>query len=92
MILTVTLNAAIDKTYRVEDFSLDRVHRPTEWRIAAGGNESFKSGYTKLARTGGSPLGDPAAIAKTMSELTTEFSHELTRSLSGSARTAAVSP
>ncbi len=37
MILTVTLNAAIDKTYRVERFSLDRVHRPDEWRIAAGG-------------------------------------------------------
>jgi 1-phosphofructokinase family hexose kinase len=37
LILTVTLNAAIDKTYRVEGFKLDRVHRPAETRIAAGG-------------------------------------------------------
>jgi tagatose 6-phosphate kinase len=37
LILTVTLNAAVDKTYRVERFTLDRVHRPTEWRIVAGG-------------------------------------------------------
>lgn len=37
MILTVTLNAAVDKTYRVENFALDRVHRPSEWRVAAGG-------------------------------------------------------
>ena len=37
MILTVTLNAAIDKTYRVENFALDRVHRPSESRIVAGG-------------------------------------------------------
>lgn len=37
MILTVTLNAAVDKTYRVENFTLDRVHRPSEWRIVAGG-------------------------------------------------------
>jgi 1-phosphofructokinase family hexose kinase len=37
LILTVTLNSAVDKTYRVERFMLDRVHRPTEWRIVAGG-------------------------------------------------------
>jgi 1-phosphofructokinase family hexose kinase len=37
LILTVTLNAAVDKTYRIERFTLDRVHRPTEWRIVAGG-------------------------------------------------------
>lgn len=37
MILTVTLNAAVDKTYRVANFSLDRVHRTAEWRDAAGG-------------------------------------------------------
>jgi len=37
VILTVTLNAAVDKTYRVENFTLDRVHRPSEWRIVAGG-------------------------------------------------------
>ena len=37
MILTVTLNAAVDKTYTVENFRIDRVHRPSKWRIVAGG-------------------------------------------------------
>jgi 1-phosphofructokinase family hexose kinase len=37
LILTVTLNAAVDKTYRVPNFELDRVHRTSEWRDAAGG-------------------------------------------------------
>lgn len=37
MILTVTPNTAIDKTYKVEGFGLDRVHRPTEIRTVAGG-------------------------------------------------------
>ena len=37
MILTVTPNAAIDKTYIVEGFGLDRVHRPTECRTVPGG-------------------------------------------------------
>ncbi|MCL6520066.1 MAG: 1-phosphofructokinase [Armatimonadetes bacterium] len=37
MILTVTPNTAVDKTYTVENFSIDRVHRPSEWRIVAGG-------------------------------------------------------
>ena len=37
MILTVTLNAAVDKTYTVENFRIDRVHRPASWRIVAGG-------------------------------------------------------
>ena len=37
MIVTVTLNAAIDKTYTVESFGLDRVHRPSAERSVAGG-------------------------------------------------------
>lgn len=37
MILTVTLNSAVDKTYTVEQFAIDRVHRPSTWRIVAGG-------------------------------------------------------
>ena len=37
MILTVTPNAAIDKTYTVEHFGLDRVHRPSASRTVAGG-------------------------------------------------------
>jgi uncharacterized lipoprotein YmbA len=80
----------------VDQFDVDNAGRGTlvaQWRIAASdGNESGTSGYTRLARTGGSPRGNPAAIARTMSELTADFSSELTRSLSGSAKTAAVSP
>lgn len=37
MILTVTPNAAVDKTYRVEDFRLDFVNRPSEEFTVAGG-------------------------------------------------------
>ena len=37
MVVTVTLNAAIDKTYTVEGFSLDRVHRPSVAKSVAGG-------------------------------------------------------
>jgi tagatose 6-phosphate kinase len=37
MILTVTLNTAVDKTYTVENFTIDRVHRPSAWRIVPGG-------------------------------------------------------
>lgn len=37
MILTVTPNANVDKTYRVEDFCLDRVHRPSLAYTSAGG-------------------------------------------------------
>ncbi|HEX5322735.1 MAG TPA: PfkB family carbohydrate kinase, partial [Capsulimonadaceae bacterium] len=36
-VVTVTLNAAIDKTYIVPDFTLDRIHRPIEARTSAGG-------------------------------------------------------
>lgn len=37
LIVTVTLNAAVDKTYRVENFGLDKVHRPSEEKTVAGG-------------------------------------------------------
>ncbi len=37
MILTVTPNANLDKTYRIEDFTLNRVHRPTQAYTVAGG-------------------------------------------------------
>ena len=79
----------------VQQFDVDTEGHGTliaQWRIAASdGNESLRSGQTSLARTGVSPRRDPAAIARTMSELTAEFSHELTRSLSGSAKAGAVS-
>ncbi len=37
MRLTVTPNAGIDKTYTIEGFGLDRVHRPTTHRAVPGG-------------------------------------------------------
>ena len=37
MILTVTLNASIDKTYTVESFVIDRINRPSECRTVPGG-------------------------------------------------------
>lgn len=37
MVLTVTPNAALDKTYLLDRFILDRVHRPRETRVLAGG-------------------------------------------------------
>ena len=37
MVLTVTLNASIDKTYTVESFAVDRINRPTECRTVPGG-------------------------------------------------------
>jgi 1-phosphofructokinase family hexose kinase len=37
VILTVTPNAAVDKTFRIEGFSLDRVHRPSLTHTVAGG-------------------------------------------------------
>lgn len=37
MILTVTLNPAVDKTYVVPNFSLGKIHRPMECHSAAGG-------------------------------------------------------
>lgn len=36
-LLTVTLNAAVDKTYLVPGFALNHVHRPQETRVTAGG-------------------------------------------------------
>ena len=37
MIVTVTLNAAVDITYTVENYTLDRVHRPISVKTVAGG-------------------------------------------------------
>jgi 1-phosphofructokinase/tagatose 6-phosphate kinase len=37
MIITVTLNAAIDKTLAVPNFRLGRRHRASEHRTVAGG-------------------------------------------------------
>jgi len=37
LIVTVTLNAAVDITYTVENYTLDRVHRPISVKTVAGG-------------------------------------------------------
>lgn len=37
MILTVTPNTSMDRTYVVEGFGVDRIHRPTEFTTAPGG-------------------------------------------------------
>lgn len=37
MILTVTPNAAVDKTYRIDNFQIDQVNRPTLTHTVAGG-------------------------------------------------------
>lgn len=37
MILTITPNAAVDKTYRIDGFELDRVNRPSQSLTVAGG-------------------------------------------------------
>lgn len=37
MIITVTPNASIDRTYLVEDFGVDRINRPEEVFVCAGG-------------------------------------------------------
>ncbi len=37
LVVTVTPNVAVDKTYVVEEFRLDRMHRPSEVRTVAGG-------------------------------------------------------
>jgi 1-phosphofructokinase family hexose kinase len=36
-VLTVTLNAAVDKLYTIPGFAVDRVQRPTEMHVYAGG-------------------------------------------------------
>jgi len=80
----------------VHQFDVDTKGQGTlvaRWRItAAEGNESLASGFTRLERTGAPPAGNPATIARIMSELTADFSHELMRSLSNSTKVTAVSP
>jgi len=67
----------------VDQFDVDALGHGrlvAQWRIAAqDGTGSLHTGHISLSRTGVPPRGDPAAMARTMSELTDEFSHELTR-------------
>jgi uncharacterized lipoprotein YmbA len=59
-----------------------------QWRMAAfDGAGTLQTGHVSLSRTGVPPRGDPAAMARTMSELTAEFSHEVTSSIRETATT-----
>ena len=37
LIITITPNASIDRTYTIPGFGVDRIHRPDECRVVAGG-------------------------------------------------------
>lgn len=67
----------------VRQFDVDTTGRGrlvAQWRIVASNSEdTLKSGNASLVRTGVPPLRDPESIAKTMSDLTAEFSHDLAR-------------
>jgi uncharacterized lipoprotein YmbA len=79
----------------VQQFDVDTNGQGTlvaRWRIATSDGNEVTSGHTSLARTGHPPRGEPAVIARTMSELTAEFSFELARSLSGMAGAGTVPP
>jgi hypothetical protein len=53
-----------------------------QWRITAPGSDvPLKSGRTRLDRAGPSPRGKPDVIAKTLSELATQFSRDLAQSI-----------
>jgi len=69
----------------VQQFDVDNHGHGTliaQWQIAEfDGNKSSRSGHIRLARAGVSPQGNPAAIARTMSDLTAQFSHELAQSI-----------
>ena len=79
----------------VRQFDVDTEGQGTlvaQWRIATSDGTELTSGNTSLARMGHPPSGDPVVIARAMSGLTSEFSSELTRSLSVSAKARAISP
>jgi len=69
----------------VQQFDVDTRGSGTlvaQWRITASDNEKpLKSGQTGLVRSGDSPRGDPEAIARTLSDLTAEFSRELAKEI-----------
>lgn len=52
-VLTVTLNAAVDKLYTVPGFAVDQVQRPTETRVYAGGKGI---NVARVYRTLGGPV------------------------------------
>jgi len=79
----------------VQQFDVDTGGHGTliaQWRITTPDSDKpVMSGNSSLARTGVSPHGNPEAIARTMSELTAEFSHELAQSISGAIKAGTIS-
>ncbi len=73
----------------VERFEVDTQGQGTllaSWRLtAAGADKPMKTGQARLTRPGPAPLGNPQAIATTLSALVEEFSRDLVRALSDSA-------
>jgi uncharacterized lipoprotein YmbA len=69
----------------VQQFDVDTQGQGTliaSWRLTIPGNENFvKSGLTHLTRSGPPPLGNPQAIATTLSALTADFSGELAQAI-----------
>jgi 1-phosphofructokinase family hexose kinase len=66
MLLTVTPNAAVDKTFLVERFEMNTVHRPLEYRAVAGGKG------VNVARVAHA-LGDPVTATGFLGGHTGEF-------------------
>ena len=69
----------------VQQFDVDAHGRGTldaQWRITVTDNDKpLKSGHAHLVQPGASPRGNPEAIAKTLSDLTTEFSLTLAKEI-----------
>ena len=90
MILTVTLNAAIDKTHLIPGFATDRVNRPAQVIALAGGKGINVSRVLKTLGTDTLATGLVAGHAGgfILSSLDAEgVSHDFHRLASGESRT-----
>jgi 1-phosphofructokinase family hexose kinase len=79
MFLTVTPNAAIDKTFLVERFEMNAVHRPLEFRAVAGGKGVI---VARVAHA----LGEPVTATGFLGGHTGEFIADSLRELGIPAR------
>jgi len=74
----------------VQQFEVDAKGHGTlvaHWRItAANSDKLLKNGTARLNRAGGSPKGNPGAIAATLSDLTLAFSRDVAQSISENAK------
>ena len=76
---------AVRVSVNVQQFDLDTRGCGTliaHWRILAADNDKpLKNGQARLVQSGALPRGHPEIIAKTLSDLTTEFSRELAKEI-----------